>query len=74
MTRPPLFAFGDRVKLTDRYATVLSKARGNPRNWVGRRGSVVYCNRDHVSIVWDGRKSVDNVPHKGVEMVREEVA
>lgn len=63
------FKKGDRVKLTDRYAIVLSKAKGNPRNWVGRRGSVFDCNRDHVSIVWDGRKSIDNVPHKGVERI-----
>jgi hypothetical protein len=60
------FEKGSTVKLTDRYAITLSKARGNP-NWVGRLGTV-HCNRFSVSILWEGRMSLDHVPHKAVEL------
>jgi hypothetical protein len=61
------FEKGSTVKPTDRYAETLSKARGNP-NWIGRLGTVIYCNRFSVSILWEGRISVDHVPHKAVEL------
>jgi ribosomal protein L21E len=61
------FENGSKVKLTDRYAKTLEKARGNP-NWVGRLGTVICCNRFSVSILWEGRMSVDHVPHKAVEL------
>jgi hypothetical protein len=61
------FEKGSTVKLTDRYAITLSKARGNP-NWVGRLGTVICCNRFSVSILWEGRMSVDHVPNKAVEL------
>jgi len=61
------FEKGSTVKLTDRYAITLEKARGNP-NWVGRLGTVICCNRFSVSILWEGRMSVDHVPHKAVEL------
>jgi hypothetical protein len=61
------FAQGSTVRLTDRYARVLSKAKGNPRKWVGRKGMVVHCGKDAVTVLWEGRKSIDYVPLKGVE-------
>jgi hypothetical protein len=61
------FEKGSKVKLTDRYAKTLAKARGNP-NWVGRLGTVIHCNRFSVSILWEGRMSADHVPHKAVEL------
>jgi hypothetical protein len=64
----PAFDQGSTVKLTDRYATALSKSRGNPRRWIGRKGMVVSCGKDAVCIIWEGRKSLDYVPLKGVEL------
>lgn len=69
MKQPP-FEIGAIVKLTDRYARVLSKAKGNPRNWLGRRGTVLNCNEAAVCIIWEGRKSRDYVPHKAVELAQ----
>jgi hypothetical protein len=61
------FEKGSTVKLTDRYAKTLEKARGNP-NWIGRLGTVICCNGFSVAILWEGRMSVDHVPHKAVEL------
>ena len=61
------FEQGSTVKLKDRYAKALSKAKGNRRNWLGRKGMVVHCGKDAVCIIWEGRKSLDYVPLKGVE-------
>lgn len=66
------FCIGDRVKLTDRYASVLmNEDRGPPRSrgvdWRARRGAVVRLNSNDVYIVWDGRATFDVVPYKAVE-------
>jgi hypothetical protein len=61
------FEKGSKVKLTDRYAMTLEKARGSP-NWIGRLGTVICCNGFSVSILWEGRMSLDHVPHKAVEL------
>jgi hypothetical protein len=58
------------VKLTDRYAKVLSKASEISTDWIGRKGKVLFCDKETVAILWEGRKSRDYVPHKGVELVR----
>jgi|tagenome__1003787_1003787.scaffolds.fasta_scaffold20987367_11 hypothetical protein len=69
------FSIGDRVKLTDRYASVLmNEDRGPPRSrgvdWRARRGVVVRLNRNDVYVLWDGRATFDVVPYKAVERVR----
>lgn len=66
----PMMPFdkGSKVKLTDRYAKTLLRAKGNPI-WIGRLGTVIYCNKYSVSILWEGRTSVDHVPLKAVELV-----
>jgi hypothetical protein len=64
----PPFAKGSKVKLTDRYAKVLSRAKGNPI-WIGRIGVVSSCTEVFVTIMWEGRKSPDYVLVKGVELV-----
>lgn len=66
--KPP-FEIGSVVKLTDRYAKVLSKASGISTDWIGRKGKVLFCGKESVAILWEGRKSRDYVPHKGVELV-----
>lgn len=65
----PAFEQFATVKLTDRYAAALSKAKGNPLRWIGRKGIVVSCSKSAVCIIWEGRKSIDYVPLKGVEQV-----
>lgn len=68
LPRVPAFPKGSKVKLTDRYAKVLSVGRGKFK-WIGRVGVVASCGRDSVSIRWEGRKSKDWVPIKAVELV-----
>ena len=59
---------GDFVKLTDRYAEVLSRSKGGNRTlWKGRRGVVRSCNDTAVGVLWDGRSSTEWVPLGGVE-------
>lgn len=65
--RAAAFAKGARVKLTDRYAKVLSVGRGKFK-WIGRIGVVVSCGRDSVAILWEGRQSKDWLPIKAVEL------
>ena len=65
----PTFENGSIVKLTDRYAKVLSKTSGISTDWVGRKGKVLSCGKQSVAILWEGRKTRDYVPHKGVELV-----
>lgn len=68
MPDPLPFAPGDRVKMTDRYATTLSKAKGSKTGiWIGRVGTVRSCNSTAVCIVWDGRLSLDFVPLRAIE-------
>lgn len=61
------FEQGSTVKLNDQYARALAKAHGKPTKWIGRKGMVVHCGETAVSILWEGRKSVEYVPLKGVE-------
>ena len=62
------FEQGSTVKITDQYATALSKRKGKPLCWLSRKGVVVHCGPNAVSVMWDGRKSLDYVPLKGVEL------
>ena len=66
--RVPAFPVGAHVKLTDRYAKVLSAGRGKFK-WIGRKGVVASCGRDSVSVLWEGRTSRDWIPIKAVELV-----
>ena len=61
------FARGERVKLREPYARALMLGR-RQIDWLKRRGTVVYCNPTVVHVRWDGRRSVDNLPIKGVEI------
>ena len=72
MRNPPRFEIGSTVKLTDRYAKAISSVNGNSINWVGRKGKVLSCGKDSVGILWDGRRSREYVPHRAVEIVRDE--
>jgi hypothetical protein len=60
---------GKPVKLTDRYAAALNKSPRTRINWRKRRGVVAWVNSSSVAVVWDGRRSIDILPHKAVEMV-----
>jgi hypothetical protein len=72
MSERMLFAPGDRVKLTDRYANTLSKAiQSKHMDWRARRGIVRACNATQVTIMWPGRRSPDYIQVNGVELVRE---
>jgi hypothetical protein len=62
------FAKGQPVKLTDRYAEVLCRSKKNKTDWVVRRGTVVRCSVNYVSIAWPGRKSIEQFPIKAVEL------
>ena len=65
---------GDRVKLTDRYASVLMRSNGpKPKvmDWKARRGEVCRLNSYSVFVLWDGRRSPDPFPYKAVEKVTE---
>jgi hypothetical protein len=62
------FESGQTVKLTDRYAGTLCRSKKNKTDWVVRRGTVVRCSVNYVSIAWPGRKSIDQFPVKAVEL------
>lgn len=71
MRTPPLFAKGERVRLTRRYAKVLMKSdeRTTHTDWLSRQGTVDRCNATTVSVLWDGRRTIDHIPVKGVERI-----
>jgi hypothetical protein len=58
---------GDRVKLTARVAAAFNKAR--KFDWTDRRGVVerVTANKAAAMVLWDGRKSADDVPIRSIE-------
>jgi hypothetical protein len=64
------FPDGARVKLTDRYAQALCKAKKNKIDWLTRRGVVGWCGKDAVAIAWPGRQSLDMIPIKAVELAQ----
>ena len=62
---------GDRVKLTARVAAAFNKnKRPNKFDWAHRRGVVerITVNKVHAFVLWDGRKSPDEVPINGIEL------
>jgi len=60
----------DRVKLTARAAAVFNNKRPSMSDWTARRGVVerVTANKANVVVLWDGRKSMDVVPIRSVEL------
>jgi len=63
----------DRVKLTARAAAVFNNKRPTMFDWTARRGVVerVTANKANVVVLWDGRKSMDVVPIRSVELESE---
>ena len=62
---------GDRVKLTARVAAAFSNSkRARKFDWTGRRGVVerITTNKAAAMVLWDGRKSADDVPIRSIEL------
>ena len=59
----------DRVKLTARAAAVFNNKRPSMSDWTARRGVVerVTANKAAAMVLWDGRKSADDVPIRSIE-------
>ena len=61
---------GDRVKLTARVAVAFNNnRRPGQLDWIHRRGVVerISANKAFAIVLWDGRKSIDDVPIRSVE-------
>lgn len=61
---------GDRVKLTARVAAAFNNnKRPGKFDWTVRRGIVerISANKVHAFVLWDGRKSPDELPISGIE-------
>lgn len=63
-----MYAVGDEVKLTDRFAATLMRRPTNKLNWAARRGVVNNINRIHVFVTWSGNRSAEQLPLAAVEM------
>jgi len=62
---------GDRVKLTARVAAAFNNNRRPGKlDWTDRRGVVerITTNKANAVVLWDGRKSVDDVPIRSIEL------
>jgi hypothetical protein len=65
------FKRGDRVKLTARVAAAFNNNRRPGKlDWTDRRGVVerITTNKANAVVLWDGRKSVDDVPIRSIEL------
>ena len=66
-----IFKRGDRVKLTARVAAAFNNNRRPGKlDWTDRRGVVerITTNKANAVVLWDGRKSVDDVPIRSIEL------
>ena len=66
-----IFKRGDRVKLTARVAAAFNNNRRPGKlDWTDRRGAVerITTNKANAVVLWDGRKSVDDVPIRSIEL------
>jgi hypothetical protein len=66
-----IFKRGDRVKLTARGAAAFNNNRRPGKlDWTDRRGVVerITTNKANAVVLWDGRKSVDDVPIRSIEL------
>ena len=62
---------GDRVKLTARVAAAFNGSRRARKfDWTDRRGVVerITANQAAAMVLWDGRKSADDVPIRSIEL------
>jgi hypothetical protein len=62
---------GDRVKLIARVAAAFSSSkRARKFDWTDRRGVVerITANKAAAMVLWDGRKSADDVPIRSIEL------
>jgi hypothetical protein len=62
---------GDRVRLTARVAAAFNNnKRPGQFDWTGRRGVVarISANKANAIVLWDGRKSADDVPIRSIEL------
>ncbi|WOH53845.1 hypothetical protein [Bradyrhizobium sp. sBnM-33] len=62
---------GDRVKITARVAAAFNNnKRPGQFDWTDRRGVVerITANKATPIVVWDGRKSPDDVPIRSIEL------
>ena len=65
-----MFRRGDRVKLTARAAAAFNNnKRPNMFDWTDRRGVIerITANKANVMVLWDGRKSPDDLPIRSIE-------
>ncbi len=62
------FSLGDSVKLTHRFACALMRSK-HRIDWRVRVGTVKAVNSYEVFILWDGRKTPEAFPLKGVERI-----
>ena len=61
---------GDRVKLTARVAAAFNNNRRPGKiDWIDRRGVIarISANKVHAFVLWDGRKTPDELPINGIE-------
>jgi hypothetical protein len=66
-----IFKRGDRVKLIARVAAAFNNNRRPGKlDWTDRRGVVerITTNTANAVVLWDGRKSVDDVPIRSIEL------
>jgi hypothetical protein len=66
-----IFKRGDRVKLTARVAAAFNNNRRPSKlDWTDRRGVVerITTNKANAVVLWDGRKLVDDVPIRSIEL------
>jgi hypothetical protein len=66
-----IFKRGDRVKLTARVAAAFNNNRRPSKlDRTDRRGVVerITTNKANAVVLWDGRKSVDDVPIRSIEL------
>ena len=62
---------GDRVKLTARVAAAFNNNWCPGKfDWTDRRGVVerITANKANAIVLWDGRKSVDDLPIRSIEL------
>ena len=62
---------GDRVKLIARVAAAFNGSnRTRKFDWTDRRGVVerITANKAAAMVLWDGRKSADDVPIRSIEL------
>ena len=62
---------GDRVKLIARVAAAFNNSkRARKFDWTDRRGVVerISANKAAARVLWDGRKSTDDVPIRSIEL------